>query len=164
MSLEQLVRPFVAPRSLVSRRIIPSKAELTVETAGRTWGAAGLLPSPRETEEPGPAPQISINVKIKPEKNKTRALETEQVRIEQPDNPDNYVILERIKKITYGQDAPPTLVEKSPLRAIQGGGSAVFSKPSGWQPGDPEEQFHSWVYDTPVIIDPKTLEITWPPA
>lgn len=140
MTLESIVRPFQSPRPLGTRRVVTSSTKAPAQTAGVTWGAAGTLPTPRESEVAQPAPGISFNTEARQvtDHNIERSRETQTVKIEQEGNPDNFVMVERINKIAFNKRDPPTLQGKFP------GSTTSFPAPGN--------QIGPHAFDAPVQI------------
>jgi hypothetical protein len=133
---EQIVRPFERRQILGQRRIPSSSVKEDVGTAELTWGAAGALPTPAESAEPGPASPINFVVKGLNQKNEEIAIEYyPPVKLQQEDNPDNFVVLQRPKKITYKDPKPKYLKSPTQPGLTYPAGSTGF-KPG---PGDPQE-------------------------
>lgn len=112
MTLEAVVRPFVSREPLRSQRIITSSKKAAVpQTSVVTWGAAGTLPSPVESDADQPAIPISVTTQTKKvtDKNVEKSRETEKVRIENPDDPAQYVMVDRPKKVTFNKVDPVTM-------------------------------------------------------
>lgn len=53
--LEQVVRPFVRPNSLATRRLVATAEKIDVEPAIITWGAVGSIPGAEQVEQLGGA-------------------------------------------------------------------------------------------------------------
>lgn len=167
--LESLVRPYQAPAPVSTKRITPVRTDVPDETAGGRWGKAGNLPVPVEVP-PGEDPLlINFEVKKKKEHNEV-SRETEKVRVENPDDPNQYVITERIKKITYREKKAETLAAYN-----NGSGSVTQTTPgaspvSQWQPGEtqvnsdgsgptqPGEERVTY----PLKVEDRTYTFTWP--
>jgi hypothetical protein len=100
--LEDLVRPFTASQPLGTRRVISTSIKLPSQNAHLQWGNTGALPTPVET--PAEQPAVGINFKVKKEDQtlKEKGREIEKVKVQQEGNPDNFVVIERIKSITFG--------------------------------------------------------------
>lgn len=97
--LEGIIRPFQQPDRLTRRRIVATNTKLDVNPVSLTWGEAGNLP----------VPQTTVNFTVKKEKDHIEiSRETELVRIENPDDPSQYVMVERPKNITFREKGAPT--------------------------------------------------------
>lgn len=99
--LEQLVRPFQSPQPIGTRRIVATSIKLPTQTSHLEWGNTGALPTPVESPADQPAPLISFNVKKEDQKLGEKAREVERVKVQQEGNPDNFVVIERIKQISF---------------------------------------------------------------
>lgn len=136
---EQIVRPFQS-RLLYSERRVPSSAvKAPVEPSGVTWGSAGAMPEAVESAEPGPAAPVNFVVKGLNQRNVQDPGRDvmERVKIQQEGNPDNFVVYERPKKLTFNDPKP------QPLKSVvtQPGTNARAPRPTGFVPGpgDPQE-------------------------
>ena len=95
--LEQLVRPFVSRQVAPTTRIISSSKKQPVQISTLTWGAAGALPvAVLEIEEGG----FGFTIDLK-SMNTEQWRITEPVRIENPDNSSDFVMVDRIKSIGF---------------------------------------------------------------
>jgi hypothetical protein len=120
-SLEQILRPFEAPKPFDQRRIIATATKLPSETAHITWGSAGTLPTAIESAVNGPAKSGGFNTKKEKDEVTEKSRETEKVKIIQEGNPDNYVVYERPKSMTFSRTdgtKDPTFLTK-PAAAVQ---------------------------------------------
>jgi hypothetical protein len=108
-ALEQIVRPFAPPQPFNTQRLVATSVKQPTQTAHVNWGVAGTLPSAIETPALQPAAGIGFNTKKQDQRLTETSRETEKVKVQQEGNPDNFVVIERIKKITFGKtpDAPP---------------------------------------------------------
>jgi hypothetical protein len=140
MRIEQIVRPF---QVVGGRRVVSTITLREVREAGAEWGAVGMLPTPYASPEPGPMPPINFIVKGLNQKNVQQPAknELERVKVIQEGNPDNFVIVERLKKATFKDPKPRYLT--SPEQPIGGAGAnaKVPVGPTNFKPGpgDPEE-------------------------
>lgn len=171
MDLETLVRPFETKSPLATKRITPVRAEVPTETAGGRWGKAGNLPVPVEVP-PGEDP-LTIGFEVK--KSKEHDLvsrETEKVRVQNPDDPNQYVVIERLKSASFKDKKPDTLAAYN-----AGSGSVSQATPgaspnSQWQPGEvqvksdgssvgiPGQQPVTY----PLKIEDTKYNFNWPPG
>lgn len=134
MSLEALVRPFQAPQSTATRRIVPVRTQVPPETAGVKWGVAGDLPVAVEVPVGEDPLAFSFEVTKRAAHNAIK-METERVRVENPDDPNQYLITERIKRVTFKEK------DAAALAAYPKGGSVTKTTPGAsnhenWQPGE----------------------------
>lgn len=97
--LEGIIRPFQQPDRLTRRRIVATTTKVTVNPVSLTWGEAGTLPEP----------QVGVNFSLKKEKQHV-AIEVnyKQVRVENPDDPTQYVMVNRPTSIKFKEKAAPT--------------------------------------------------------
>lgn len=121
--LEQLVRPFqrrdLAPRTRIVVSVGTGTEPIIVE-----FGTAGSLPSGK---------QDSLEIKLEKEKEsyKETNRKTRKVRIENPDDKDQYVMVERPEKMKF--DKKKTPADKDAEKARPKEQSISYSN---W-PGDP---------------------------
>jgi hypothetical protein len=101
-SMEQIVRPFQSPFPLATRRIVVRDRGVVREDAIIQWGQAGSVPAATE-ETPEAGGGFKVEACCKDVNTETKR-ETEQVRVENPKDPSQFVIIERIKKIAFGLD------------------------------------------------------------
>jgi hypothetical protein len=127
MSVEQLVRPFQSPQPFGTRRLIATSIKAPAQTVHLVWGSAGTLPSPQASEPKGPATGVAFNTKKRKETNVEQTREIEKVKVVQEDNEDNFVVIERIKKIEFSEKKAPNLL------AQKEGGGAGGSTTTGVQ-------------------------------
>jgi hypothetical protein len=123
MKIEQIVRPFQATAVFGARRIVSSSVLVEVREAGITWGVAGPMPTPVESPEPGPVPPFDIRVKGLNQRNIQQPAKDvlERVKIQQEGNPDNFVVVERLKKATFKDPKPRYLTSPSePVKSAPG--------------------------------------------
>lgn len=98
--LEGIVRPFQQPDRLLRRRVIAATEKVDVQPATLTWGAVGRLP----------VPQVGVSFALKKDAEHDEVgRQTQKVRVENPDDPSQYIIVERTKSISFRQKRPPTL-------------------------------------------------------
>lgn len=104
MNFEQIVRPFQRLPTQTTQRIIASRTKIDVPDAIAQWGQAGTLPGAIEitpTED-----GFAFKVVDCDERFQENSRETEDIRIENPDDPNQYVVDQRIKKITFNKQEP----------------------------------------------------------
>ena len=97
--MEQLVRPFQQPAVIATLRIHSVRDKVTVDPAIITWGAVGKLPEAiQQTDE-----FDGINFKIGEcdDSNTELSRETSDIRVQNPDDPTQYVMVRRISKIAF---------------------------------------------------------------
>jgi hypothetical protein len=108
-ALEQIVRPFAPPQPFNTQRLVATSVKQPTQTAHVSWGVAGTMPTAVESSPLGPAAGIGFNTKKSPQDLTETSRQTEKIKVQQDGNPDNFVVIERIKKITFGQtpNTPP---------------------------------------------------------
>jgi len=140
MRIEQLVRPF---QVVGGRGVVSTQVTREVRPAGVTWGALGMLPTPYGSPEPGPVPPFNIIVKGLNQKNVQQPAknEFEKVKIQQEGNPDNYVVVQRLKKASFKDPKPRYLTSPEIPVSADGATAKVPSGPTNFKPGpgDPVE-------------------------
>lgn len=148
---ESVVRPAQNPDVLPRRRIVSSQTVVDVVPGAITWGQSGQLPSPVEV----PVGELPMrwNFKIQKSKEyKSTKMDTETIRVENPDDSDQYVMLQRIKKINFKDKKPDKL-------------AAYPDNPNTQARNGPDVEFVPWTSDAPREDQLKTefiypLEIT----
>jgi hypothetical protein len=170
MDLESLVRPFESPAPLGTRRITPVRTEVPTETAGGTWGVAGQLPVAVEVP-PGEDPQLLSFDTKKRKEHREVSRDTERVRVENPDEPNQYVVIERLKSVRFREKKPDTIAAFNPS------GSFTLATPGAspigtWQPGEtqvrtdgtgpmqPGESRQTY----PLTVEDRDYFLNWPPG
>jgi hypothetical protein len=120
--LEQIVRPFQTPTTIADKAFPTSRpVSVKVEKVLVSWGAAGQAPD-----------QGGLNVEVKKgtfnyaEKSRS----TTDVRIENPDDPNQFIIAKRINSIEFTKPS----VEN---QGIAGGAQGVDPNQSGSSGGAP---------------------------
>lgn len=108
--LESIVRPFVRPDSLATRKLIASREQVEVTDATISWGEAGTLAAAHEIDQIDPT-GLDFTVKLIDEEYIEQERKTDVRRIEQTlpngtTNPDNFVDLDRPYKITFKKMDP----------------------------------------------------------
>ena len=98
--LEQIVRPFQLFDPTAGIPIIVQRANVAVQPAVLSWGQAGELPTAFQEDEPD---ETGINFKLlECDENLAESKrDTEDVRVENPDDPSQFVVVQRIKSITF---------------------------------------------------------------
>jgi hypothetical protein len=91
---EYLVRPYQSPRSQGSV-IIASTPSAPGEKAVLTWGASAQLPA---------AKGISFNTACCKEQSDEQSRETDIIRIENPDDSSQYMVVARAKKLLMNKE------------------------------------------------------------
>lgn len=139
--LEQIVRPFTARQLFGEKRVPSSAVKEQTQESKMIWGAVGNLPSATQSAEPGPAQPIDFVVKGLNQKNVQQASANvmERIKIQQDGNPDNFVVYERPKSLTFKDPKPQPL--KTPEIPV-GTDAHAEGVPTGFKPGpgDPPEQ------------------------
>jgi len=104
MTLEVL-RSFESPRVAPTTRIVASSTKVVAQTSTLTWGAAGVLPIAVADIKAG-----SASIKVDAASvNKEAYRTTESVRIENPDNSSDFVMVDRIKTIGFKKTKAETI-------------------------------------------------------
>ena len=113
--LESLVRPFQSGNPFATQRFVIATSKKQVpQKATLTWGAAGTLPTAIEdtTADGG------VSIKVDSTALNTEVYRiTDQVRIENPDDSSQFVMVKRISKIGFskpkGTSASTSTVDKT---------------------------------------------------
>lgn len=108
---EYIVRPYQSPDSL-GGNVIPATPKGTQERAHLTWGGKGTMPSVRFTGVDFVTQKRKKEV-VLTEKDR----ESERIRIEQPGKPENYVDVDRAKKVGLGLEEKETAPSQLDIKA-----------------------------------------------
>src|SRR5712691_5167083 len=93
-SLEAIVRPFQTPTTIADKaKPITTVAKSTPQKALLVWGSVGQSPD---------LESLNFNVTNSDRIYKEKSRKTTQVRIENPDDPNQYIITQRINSIQFG--------------------------------------------------------------
>lgn len=96
-NMEQIVRPFQTTTTIVNRRSNVTKpTKVAPQKAIITWGAEGQAPVSQG---------ITINVKNTDNKYQETSRKTTDVRVENPDDSNQFVIEQRVDKVTFTKPA-----------------------------------------------------------
>jgi hypothetical protein len=169
---EPLVRPWQSSAAVATRRIVSVRAQVATETAGGTWGVAGTLPTAVEVPVGEDPQSIAIEVK-KTKRQDAVQRDIERVKVTNPDDPDQFVVVERIKRIRFKEkdaDSVAAFPKTSSATATQT--TAGASPPGTWQPGETQVQTDGTgalqkgeersTY--PLKIEERDFYINWPPG
>lgn len=102
-NLEQIIRPFQNTDVLSRRRIISNSTKGATEEVVIEWGAPGDAPAATEITHDPATGGISFEVVHCDDKFSEKDRKFDTIRISQPDNPENYVDVQRINKITFNK-------------------------------------------------------------
>lgn len=168
---EQLVRPSQKPQVVTTRRIVSVREVVEVTPAGVVWGKPGTLPTAIEVPpEESPA---GINFVVKKPHEHTLDYgksTTQKVKVTNPDDPSQYVVVERLKKAKFTDEKPETMavyrvnpdgtVDTTRDIAYSEGGSSIetVTPTPGYHSETPSNTF------SPVQVKDNTYGISWPHA
>ncbi len=96
--LEQIVRPFADPNALATTRIVAKNLSPAFQRARLLWGATGQVPTPTE-EQPGAG--LSFKCECCKDGYGENTRKTSMKRVENPDDPSQYVMVEAIDEIGF---------------------------------------------------------------
>lgn len=103
--LESIVRPFVRPDSLATRRIIASSEKIEVQPAIISWGTAGNIAAAHQVEEVDQTGTnfvvLNLNDKYTELDRKSDVRRIVQTLPDGTTNPDNYVDLNRPYQVIF---------------------------------------------------------------
>ncbi len=99
--MEQLVRPFVAVPTIATRRIVAKNKAVTKGTAIIRWGSAGAMPT--ATQRTVDSSGVNFSIECCKDTYSEHERNTDLVRVENPDDPTQFVMVRRIKDITFGK-------------------------------------------------------------
>lgn len=102
-NLEQIIRPFQNPDVLSRRRIVSKSTKIPTDDVTIEWGRSGDAPAASEVTHDEDTGGISFEVVHCDDKFDEKNRKFKTVRIEQPDNPDNYIMVDRIHQITFNK-------------------------------------------------------------
>lgn len=100
-SLEQIIRPFQVTDILSKRRIVSNSTKIETDAAVVEWGRSGDAPAASEIEHNAETGDFAFEVVHCDDKFSEKDRKFKSIRIEQPDNPENYIMVERINRITF---------------------------------------------------------------
>lgn len=105
-TIEQIIRPFQSPATLPKRRIVSTNTKISVGVAEIEWGQAGELPAPekREFDDEG---GIAFTVLKCDDQFGEKERKFNVVRIENPVDPAQFVMVERINQIKFDKKNEP---------------------------------------------------------
>lgn len=106
-SLEQIIRPFQSRDTLSNRRVVSKSTKIPTQEVIVEWGTAGDMPAADEIEKDEEG-GISFNVVKCDDKFDEKNRKFKTVRIENPDDPSQYVMVERINQITFDKKSEGT--------------------------------------------------------
>lgn len=124
-SMEAIVRPFQTEDIFTRGKIPVPSVNKEADPVVTSWGAKAALPEPESD---------LIGVEIdKEEKYFERSRKKERVRIENPNDPSQYVIVERPKELKFDHQMPDKSKEKDrpkeeTLKTPTGGGGPTMEK------------------------------------
>jgi len=122
--LEQIVRPFQTPTTVPDQSAIVTQViREPTQRAILTWGAVGQQPKPYSTG-------VSFTVKD-PFKFEEYERFTTDVRVQNPDDPNQYVVEQRIDKISFKKTNPSLQVPQTDNSGVSGGTSTTTTAASG---------------------------------
>jgi hypothetical protein len=105
--IESIVRPFVRPDSLATRRIIASSEKIEVDAATITWGKAGTIAAAHQIDaidETGTSFTVDLIDEEYTEDRGKRLTDVRRITQTLPDgttNPDNFIDLDRPYQVTF---------------------------------------------------------------
>ncbi len=96
-NFEQLVRPFQITTTITNRRSPVTKAiKVAPQKAVLLWGSEGQAPEVRE---------LTVNVKNSDNKYTEKSRKTTDVRIENPDDSQQFIVAQQINNVTFTKPA-----------------------------------------------------------
>lgn len=99
ISLEKIVRPYQRPTALAFGRIISRTVAPSSDVATIAWGDVGTLPTP--TQEDVPDDAVGFNVEVCDTDYEETERTVQPIRITNPDNPSQYVVVDRVKSMSF---------------------------------------------------------------
>jgi hypothetical protein len=100
--LEAIVRPWQNPGALATQRIVSSNRQVSAGVAELIWGQAGGMPTPvaEEVQTGGGIKTLACCKDVNTEQDR----QTEKVKVTNPNDPTQFVIVERVTQIAFGLD------------------------------------------------------------
>jgi sensor domain CHASE-containing protein len=102
-SIEQIVRPFQSPAVISTRRIVSNSTKIPTDDVLVEFGAAGDMPAAEKVEDAQDDGGVNFQVVTCDDKYSEKDRRFKTVRIENPDNPENYVMVARINEIKFNK-------------------------------------------------------------
>lgn len=102
-NLEQIIRPFQNTDILPKRRIISNSTKISADEVIIEWGATGDVPAASEITHDPTTGDIAFEVVHCDDKFDEKNRKFSTVKIEQPDHPENFVMVQRINQITFNK-------------------------------------------------------------
>lgn len=99
ISLERIVRPYQRPAALTYGRFVSRPVAPSTDIAVLTWGNVGTLPTP--VQEDVPAEGVDFTVEVCDTGYQETSREVQPIKVTQPDKPENYFVIERIKSMSF---------------------------------------------------------------
>lgn len=99
-TLEQIIRPFQSRDPSATRRVISNSTKIPDQEAGVEWGNPGDLPKADKVEKDEEG-GMSFTVLTCDDNFDERNRKFKTIRIEQPDHPENYIMVDRINRIAF---------------------------------------------------------------
>ncbi len=97
--MEQIVRPFQSSSPASTQRIAVSTQKVAVKPAHLCWGAVGTLP--KAIEQADTFNGINFRLEECSERLGERNRQTENVRVENPQDSNQFVIVQRIRSMEF---------------------------------------------------------------
>ena len=107
-SLEQIIRPFQTPDVISKRKIVSKSTKLPTDEVVIEWGRSGDAPTPTEIEKDEEEGVINFKVNDCDDKYNEKNRKFSTVRIENPDDPSQYVMVQRIEQIKFNKKSEGT--------------------------------------------------------
>lgn len=102
-TLEQIVRPFQNTDVLSKRRIISNSTKEDTDEVIIEWGRSGDAPAASEIERDAEDGNFTFEVVHCDDKYDEKNRKFNTVRIENPDDPSQYVMVQRINQISFNK-------------------------------------------------------------
>jgi len=128
--LEQIVRPFQQSGAIASRGVVSTRARLQREKARLVWGSAGNMPT-ADKEEDGTDPS-GYNFKLEAcdDTYKEKSRDTEKIRVENPDDNSQYVMVDRIKLISFAHQSDSKILSSFSTETTAFADSTISDSPA----------------------------------
>lgn len=108
--MEEIVRPFASPGGLATQRIVVQRDQVPVEPATLTWGQAGQMPTALEQDSANDDGTYGFKLIVCDEALSEDTRSTENQRIENPDDPNQYVVVQRVRSMKFRKEERQNIV------------------------------------------------------
>jgi len=108
--IENIVRPFQTPLVMGTKRVVVQVVSAPGADAGISWGTAGTVPAAGQVPKDETPAGYGFTLELCDDTMDENNRETEDVRVENPDDPSQYIIYKRAKSINFKKTQQKKLV------------------------------------------------------